>query len=194
MADTADLSVDFFVRSPGESLAASMRRETAAGGMIAVLKPGLLYLKPRGAPWRPFVLLWLWRWIMTAGSRRYSLYTVRYGRDLVHFSCVLPSSFRFPFMQPGDVLIGPVWTHPSYRGRGYAGAALRRIVADHQGQRQWYLVRRANRASQALIETAGFHKGGSGVRTRRLGLVLLGSFELAVDSQAKQAPVGTDGQ
>jgi len=79
-----------------------------------------------------------------------------------------------------DLQIGDTWTHPDYRGRGLAVAAIVIIAraVRRPGRRLWYLAESDNETSIRVIERAGFTFVGIGDRTRRLGLRALGQFRL----------------
>jgi len=83
-------------------------------------------------------------------------------------------------MSAEDLQIGDTWTEPDHRGKGIASWAINEIVRLKQqpGRRFWYVVENNNLPSIRAIEKAGFVRVGSGMRTKRLGLKLLGSFEM----------------
>ena len=83
-------------------------------------------------------------------------------------------------MSKNDLQIGDVWTHPEHRGRGLATYGLREIVRRRwvAGRRFWYVVDTGNGASIRVAEKAGFVKCGEGIRTKRLGLNLLGEYKM----------------
>jgi len=106
--------------------------------------------------------------------------TIWREKQLLHRLIVTPRWYRFPFMAPGDLQLGALWTHPDARGRGLAraaiGEALRRFGG--QGVRFWYVVDSTNGRSIRLIESCGFGLVGTGRRTHPLGLRLFGRFRL----------------
>jgi len=102
----------------------------------------------------------------------------RWGR-MLHRLVLTPRWRRFPFMAPGDLQIGDLWTAPAAQRRGLARAAIAEAhrLAGNAG-RLWYVVDADNAASIALIESCGYRCVGTGRRTRPLGLALAGRFLL----------------
>jgi RimJ/RimL family protein N-acetyltransferase len=102
------------------------------------------------------------------------------GGRMLHRLVVTPRWLRFPFMSPGDLQIGGLWTAPDARRTGLARAAMteafRRCAAP--GRRLWYVVEEANTGSISLAEACGFQLAGTGRRTRLLGVPALGRFRL----------------
>lgn len=81
---------------------------------------------------------WLWFWVNEAG-------------DPVHLTAVNPVSF-------GAARLGPVYTPPEYRGRGYASAAVAAVsqrVLD-QGARPCLFTDQANPTSNRLYSALGY--------------------------------------
>lgn len=111
-------------------------------------------------------------------SPDFGVYAIHSDGALAHGSTVFPAFFRFPFMQPGDVQIGMVFTPPEFRGRGFAAAAVREIVNAPQfaGRAVWYVVGAQNQPSIRVAERAGFRLVGAGRRKKRCGSGLLGQF------------------
>lgn len=97
-------------------------------------------------------------------------------RTVLHRSYVFPPYFRFPFMESGDLQVGDTWTDPAWRGRGLATLALRAVTTRFAGRRVWYLTAESNIPSRRCAERAGLALVGTAIRTRRLGLRLLGQF------------------
>jgi ribosomal protein S18 acetylase RimI-like enzyme len=102
------------------------------------------------------------------------------GTRRIHRLIVTPRWHRFPFMAPGDLQIGALWTHPRWRRRGLASFAI-----DHAhrffaapGQRFWYVTESANAASIALSQSSGYRFVGEGRRTKPIGISMLGQFRL----------------
>jgi RimJ/RimL family protein N-acetyltransferase len=114
----------------------------------------------------------------------YAIFVVYEGQELVHYSGIYPGYFRFPFMAKKDLQIGNTWTHPDHRGRGIAGFAISKILELERAPSRtiWYLTEDENLASVRAAEDAGMILRGYGVRTKRLGLGLLGSFVLTEPS------------
>jgi len=81
-------------------------------------------------------------------------------------------------MNKNDLQIGDTWTHPEHRGQGLATFALRRVVQVRQmtGRKFWYIVEQDNKPSIRVVEKAGFNLIGKGIKRKRFGLGLLGSY------------------
>ena len=115
------------------------------------------------------------------GFSEFSLW--RDGR-MVHRMIVTPRWYRFPFMEPGDLQLGDLWTAPSLRGQGVARAAVTEVCRLYAGRslRIWFLAHSDNQASQALAEACGFHLVGIGQRTRPFGIPAIGRYRLTLSA------------
>ena len=111
-------------------------------------------------------------------KNEYRIILVFCGDDLAHFSVARTKDYRFPFMRDDDVQVGPVWTHPSHRGRGLASAALLHLLAPMAAawRRVWWICARDNAPSNAVAVRGGFSFVGEGVRIKRWGARALGTF------------------
>ena len=130
---------------------------------------------------------WVWALFQRAGvfrSDQYGAVLILRGSRLVHRSSLFPKYFRFPFMRDEDVQVGDTWTEPSERGRGLAAAALAAAAqrALRPGASLWYLTTADNEASIRVARSAGLARVGTGVRTRRLGLRVLGDFRMTTEA------------
>ncbi len=134
---------------------------------------------PRLGPWWPQNMAW-WAFDRSGlfADRRFCELTLRREGRTVHRLILTPRWPRFPFMAPGDLQVGDVWTAPAQRGRGLARAGLAEAVRQAGGARLWYLVEAGNIPSIRLAETASFRLAGRGLRTRPLGLGVLGAYRL----------------
>ncbi len=150
---------------------------------IQFWKPGFNKILPSGLPEKRFVIWWLMHQLRVFPNRDYCLLLIYMGDTLVHRSCAFPRYFRYPFMGSKDLQIGDTFTDPKYRGQGLATLAILKIIdfLKIDDRRFWYVVEETNQSSIRVIEKAGFKKIGLGARTRRLGIELLGSFELKKD-------------
>ena len=98
---------------------------------------------------------------------------------LLHRLVLTPRWYRFPFMAPGELQIGDLWTDPAARGGGLARTAIaeaHRLAV--KAKRLWYLVDAGNRPSIALIESCGYRCIGIGRRTQPFGFRPAGRFQL----------------
>lgn len=113
-------------------------------------------------------------------DRRYTELSIWRGTVRIHRLIVTPRWHRFPFMMPGDLQLGGLWTDSALRRQGIARTAMsqahRRFAAS--GQRFWYLTESANLASAALARAAGYRLVGEGQRTKPFGIAMLGQFRI----------------
>ncbi|HSV74202.1 MAG TPA: GNAT family N-acetyltransferase [Chthonomonadales bacterium] len=138
---------------------------------------GLRFIAP-GMSWLLGILYWVAGCVLARGVPGYGVVVLRYLGATVHRSIALPRFFRHRFLGERDVMVGGTWTHPDHRGRGLASfalcAAVRGMAAP--GRRFWYVAHEENTASIRVAERCGFRLAGRCMRTRRLGLRLLGEF------------------
>ena len=113
-------------------------------------------------------------------SAEFEEITVWRGGRRLHRLVVTPRWLRFPFMAPGDLQVGALWTAPEARRSGLARASIAEAHQRHAraGRSIWYLADEANAASVALAEACGYRLAGAGRRTRPLGLSAFGQFRL----------------
>lgn len=140
-------------------------------------------LMPEGVRGWVFPVWWAMHTFHLFQNRDYAQLVVYRGADLVHRSGVYPGYARFPFMAPRDLQIGDTWTAPEARGRGFAQAAISRIVTHlgRPGRMFWYLCEAGNAPSIAVIERMGFRRVGEGAKQPRLGLLALGGYVMCTD-------------
>jgi RimJ/RimL family protein N-acetyltransferase len=83
-------------------------------------------------------------------------------------------------MASNDLQIGDTLTHDSHRGRGLAKFALNSILQKmaQPGRKFWYICDENNTASSRVALKGGFRLIGKGIRTKRIGISLLGSFKI----------------
>ena len=111
-------------------------------------------------------------------NNQFGICQITHGNNVVHRSLVTPGYFRFPEMSKADIQIGATWTAPEWRGRGLALAAIFQILQHHRpaGANVWYITDETNTASVRVIEKAGFRLFGSGPKSPRFGLSVLGYY------------------
>lgn len=114
---------------------------------------------------------------------RYTEFSIWCAGTRVHRLVVTPRWHRFPFMAPGDLQIGALWTHPAWRRLGLASLAIYRAhgLFAEPGQRFWYVTESSNAASLALARASGYRLVGEGRRTKPIGIAMLGQFQLERD-------------
>ena len=150
----------------------------------------------RPAPWRirpptfgrKIILWWLAHYLRVFRNRDYAVLLIAKGDIMVHRSCAIPACFRWGFMPPGDIQVSSTWTTPEFRGGGLATLALREltVLLRRPGRQFWYVTRVNNAASVAVCCKAGFQYVGTARRTARLGMRILGSFEMAPDTRGEE--------
>lgn len=145
-----------------------------------IWRPSLTSLKPRGLPLLPYGVWWLFHQSRFFANREYGLVLLREGGELVHSSLVTPGYFRFPEMARSDVQIGATYTHPAWRGRGIAKAAIAKVCEVWQARcnRIWYITETANTPSVRVVESCGFALTGEGARVRRSAAGLLAQYRI----------------
>jgi RimJ/RimL family protein N-acetyltransferase len=150
------------------------------GYELEVWEPSLMRLVPPGVPRRIYAVWWAFDRARVFRNGDYAVVLARKGRELVHRLGIFPGYFRFPFMGRDDLQIGHVWTSPAHRGRGLAAWAVRFAMEQRATDRRtfWYLTHDSNLASLRIAERVGFVRFGTAARTRRLGLRILGRFEV----------------
>lgn len=124
---------------------------------------------------------WLHHYFALFGrDREYRILLIFRDRELAHYSIVRSRDFRFPFMGPGDLQVGPVWTHPKYRRRGLAKRALALICSRWSGahRRIWWLCSGDNSISELVARSQEFAPVGTGDRRKIFGLRQFGSFHI----------------
>ena len=135
-------------------------------------------IAPVGLRLLPFGIWTAMHHLRVFANSEYSVLVVYHDGRLVHRSGVFPRYVRFPFMAMEDLQIGNVWTDPEHRNRGIASFALWQLVSAkaRRGRLIWYVVEAGNEQSVRTVEKSGFVLAGTGARTKRLGLSVLGQF------------------
>ena len=143
-------------------------------------KPSSSSIVPSGVPTIPFVVWWGMHQLKAFANQDYSLFLIYHRGIQVHRSGIFPRYFRFPFMESIDLQIGDTWTIPEHRGRGLASFALSKTaeLCAKPGRRIWYVVAEDNHPSIRVAKKAGFALVGRGIKRKRLGTSLLGSYVL----------------
>lgn len=130
---------------------------------------------------RLHLLIWRLQYVLTLGRAHCVLYFAALDGKLVHYTVVQSRDFRFPFMSHRDIQVGPVWTHPMYRGKGIASTIGRLILsrlAQEGWTRVWWICRTDNEASIRTALDLGLARVGTGLHSSPFGLRILGSYIL----------------
>ncbi|MDQ6706496.1 MAG: GNAT family N-acetyltransferase [Acidobacteriota bacterium] len=148
------------------------------GYRCEIWRPRWTNITPDGFPLFPYAVWWICHIIGIFRNRQYAVFLIYSGHSLAHRSVIFPKYFRFPFMTAQDLQIGDTWTSDEHRGKGLASYALRQIVRmeTRMGRKLWFVAEEQNARSLHVAESAGFRKAGVGVRTKRFGIRLLGSY------------------
>ncbi len=141
---------------------------------ISIWRPSFSSIKPHGLTHRRNAFYLYSLYYPGARLRRppsYFAVCVYDGDRVVHFTLVVPKSFRFRFMHPDDLFIGPIWTDPAYRSRGISTAVLRTILGMYEsgGKNFWYIADVGNVISERLAGKTGFTNCGLVKKSRFLG-------------------------
>ena len=107
-------------------------------------------------------------WLLSKGNFRVFYVNDPETGRVIHTSCVTGHSFKFPFMQKGDIHIGPCQTDPEQRGKGIYKAVLRHITRQTVHKTAYMIVDDSNLPSVKGIEGAGFCRVGTVERSRIL--------------------------
>lgn len=176
------------------------RANSFRGSPIAVPKfrtfkfwqPSLRSWKPKGIATHPkFIVWWLFHNLRVFNNRKFTIFLIYDEQHVVHASFIFPGFFRFGFMEKHHLQIGDVWTDPSARGQGLASFAVQKITERYASPSTtlWYLTAKKNVASIRAAEKAGFKLEGVGKRTNRLGLGLLGSYQISKLQTEDEDPI-----
>lgn len=103
-------------------------------------------------------------------GKRYRIYYLYSGEDIVHTAHLVPPCKKFPFLQKGEWELGPCVTRERYRRRGVYHYMLRYLSAleELKGDTVYLLIRRDNTASIGGAEKSGFVRCGSVRKTKYL--------------------------
>ena len=106
--------------------------------------------------------------IVTLGKAK--LYCYRDNGELVHTSYVIPKCYKFPFMNKHDYEIGPCFTYPKFRGKGFYPLMLKTICSSIGTEKSvfYMIVDKTNQPSIRGMEKAGFQRCGNIKVTRIL--------------------------
>ncbi len=108
----------------------------------------------------------LWFQCITLGKAK--LFCYRQNGELVHTSYVIPKCYKFPFLGKCDYEIGPCFTYPRFRGKGFYPLMLRYICANIGTEHSifYMIVDESNLSSIKGIEKADFQRCGNVKVTR----------------------------
>lgn len=87
---------------------------------------------------------------------------------IVHSSYVIPKNIKYSFLKKNDVVIGPCFTNPEYRGKGIYPFVLNEIKKDMNDKNIYMFIKRENIASIHGVEKAGFKKCKNGIYNTKI--------------------------
>jgi len=88
-----------------------------------------------------------------------SLYAVSEGANVIHYGWIMDSSCRQYRVEPNDLVIGPIWSHPESRGRGAATYGTKAVMNRffERGRRVFFIDTSSDNVScLRMIEKCGF--------------------------------------
>jgi len=172
------VTISFFLRDGDDT--PDEEQSLPAGMTLTAWSPREEATPPLSPPDPLQLAVWLQDRCGLFDDGRYTQLSIWRGAVRIHRLIVTPRWHRFPFMKPGDLQLGGLWTDTASRRQGIARMAMNhahRLFAA-PGQRFWYLTESANVASAALARAAGYRLVGEGRRTKLLGMAILGQFRI----------------
>ena len=131
------------------------------GANLIAWRPSIRSLKPRDKSWR-YVAYSFFHWLKIFGNSDYCSLSVEENGEPRASMLVVPSFFRWPFMEKNDVQLTYVITQASSRCQGWASylvsQGIRRLAQEDRSI--WYVTDTSNMASQKLAERLGFELVG----------------------------------
>ena len=120
--------------------------------------PKLFKRKLHKGLYRQSDLLYFFWFLVTLGKYKIFYILDKNTNEIAHFSNILPSFFKFPFMNKSDVQIVNCWTYAFYRGKGLYPFALAQISNKYKGKKIWIGSKLTNKPSIRAIEKSGFKR------------------------------------
>lgn len=134
---------------------------------LKIWKPSLLNLVPPNKNYK-YVLYWVFHFLSIFRNKHYSSYLLYNSRgELISTFLVVPSYFKWPFMDSKDVQFTYVMTSEKYKGRGIAGKLIETAMVNlyqHVGA-FWYVTDIENVASIKVAQKMGFNCIGTAQKT-----------------------------
>ena len=161
-------------------------RQLPPGYEVEIWRPGLCRVVPPTLGPK-FALWWLLHWLRLFNNRNYSVLLIRCNGRFVHRTCLIPSYFRWPFMEANDLQVSSTWTHPDHRRQGLATYALQFAASEWvmDGRKLWYVTHDDNAPSLAVCHNIGFRLLDQATRTERFGLRIFGKLVLLNKPETK---------
>ena len=125
-------------------------------------------LKPIYYP-KKYYIYWIFHYLNIFHNKNYQAFQLYQNNTLVSSLLLVPSYYRWPFMQKNDVQLTYVVTMKNHRGKGMAFLnilfCLKSLSKSKIGA-IWYVTDSDNIASISLAEKAGFIKQGYGLKKK----------------------------
>jgi GNAT superfamily N-acetyltransferase len=113
-----------------------------------------------------YILYWFFFQLGIFRNKQYKALLLRQDKQIVSSLLVIPTYFKWPFMQKNDVQITYVMTNQQFRGQKLAYKLIQYAIANllEESTGVWYLTNSGNLASINLCTNLGFNKMGTGSR------------------------------
>jgi GNAT superfamily N-acetyltransferase len=141
---------------------------------IQVIKwvPSFFRISPPGSDLK-YILFWFAHYLKIFKNRSYSSFQiVKEGQIISSLVCTPPLPI-WPFMKKNDIQIKDVYTHPSYRGKGFAFDLINYVIKSCYSDDRtfWYMTHDKNYSSVSLCKKIGFVFKGNYRRNKRFLLI-----------------------
>lgn len=85
-------------------------------------------------------------------------YVLTNNGEIIHTAYTISKNIKYPFLNRGDISIGPCCTKEEYRGMGIYPMVIRYIINDNIEKNKYMFVREDNISSIKGVEKVGFKK------------------------------------
>ena len=126
---------------------------------IILWQPQWLSFYPKGCFQFRFLAWWLFDRLGIFEKQRFLIfYILAINGTLLFRGACFPTWWRTPFIPPGDIQLGDLWTHPDHRNKGIACFAVATMLKalPPDIRHVWYICRETNKASISLARKSGF--------------------------------------
>ncbi len=95
-------------------------------------------------------------------KRNYRIAYIIHDEKIIHYSYVIPKTFKISFMSQNDLEIGPCYPDPKYRGQGIFPYVVKYLIKKYNDSCKTFcmIAVENNIASQSGILKAGLRKSG----------------------------------
>lgn len=146
---------------------------------LKVWKPGLFQYLPPNMDYK-YLIYWLFHSCKIFKNKCCSAYLLYNEDELVSSFLVVPSYFKWPFMNRKDVQFTYVMTKKKYQGQGIAGKLINKAIADLSKtvSNFWYVTNSKNAASIKVAKKLDFQCYSKAERTSFLKILKLKSLKV----------------